>query len=151
MPKDRALGWLARREYSYLELLQRLKRDAGLESDEAELLAQWFVEHDLQSDHRVTESYIRMQLGKCRGPLKIRFELRQRGVRDELINEGLSDINWHELADQRLQAKFGGVADNTAEKAREKISKLSICCGRQPRKSESLVVTVRNGKAHSDL
>ena len=118
-PKDRALGWLARREYSYLELLQRLKRDAGLESDEAELLAQWFVEHDLQSDHRFTESYIRMQLGKCRGPLKIRFELRQRGIRDELINEGLSDINWHELADQRLQAKFGGVADNTAEKARQ--------------------------------
>lgn len=118
-PKDRALGWLARREYGFVELTRRLVRDADLSQDEAEALVQVLADNNLQSDERFVESFVRNRLSKCQGPLKIRAELRQKGIDEFRVAAALADINWHELAEQRRERKFGPLPSDQKEKARQ--------------------------------
>ena len=118
-PKDRALGWLARREYGFEELTRRLVRDADLTRDEAEQLAQLLADNNLQSDLRFVESFVRNRLAKCQGPLKIRAELRQKWIAEALVNEHLQGIDWHTLAETRRERKFGPRPTDQNEKARQ--------------------------------
>ncbi|MCU7931772.1 MAG: recombination regulator RecX [Candidatus Thiodiazotropha sp. (ex Codakia rugifera)] len=63
----------------------------------------------LQSDDRFTEQYIASRVNKGSGPVRIRAELRERGVDETLIQnqlEGCSDI-WPELLQQVHDAKYG--------------------------------------------
>lgn len=106
-PKDRALGWLAQREYGFEELIRRLIKDAEQTRDEAEALVQLLADNQLQSDERFIEAFVRARLNKYQGPLKIRADLRQRGIDDGQINDALSEPNWYELAEERRVRKFG--------------------------------------------
>ncbi len=118
--KDRALGWLARREYGFEELVQRLIRDVDQTPDEARQLVQLLADNNLQSDERFVESFVRSRLAKLNGPLKIKAELRQRGINDGRIQQELSGQNWHELAEQRRSRKFGeALPTERNEKARQ--------------------------------
>ncbi|MGB0965391.1 MAG: regulatory protein RecX [Litorivicinus sp.] len=118
--KDRALGWLARREYGFEELVSRLVRDADLDRTEAQALVQRLADNNLQSDERFVESFVRSQLNKCRGPIRIRADLRQRGISEGLWRDALEGINWHELAEQRRSRKFGEVLPTEpSERARQ--------------------------------
>lgn len=118
--KDRALGWLARREYGFEELVSRLVRDADLDRSEAQALVQRLADNNLQSDERFVESFVRSQLNKCRGPIRIRADLRQRGISEGQWRDALEGINWHELAEQRRSRKFGEVLPTEpSERARQ--------------------------------
>lgn len=118
--KDRALGWLARREYGFEELVSRLVRDAELDRTEAQALVQRLADNNLQSDERFVESFVRSQLNKCRGPIRIRADLRQRGISEGQWRDALEGINWHELAEQRRSRKFGEVLPTEpSERARQ--------------------------------
>lgn len=118
--KDRALGWLARREYGFEELVSRLVRDADLDRSEAQALVQRLADNNLQSDERFVESFVRSQLNKCRGPIRIRADLRQRGINEGQWRDALDGINWHELAEQRRSRKFGEVLPTEpSERARQ--------------------------------
>ena len=118
--KDRALGWLARREYGFEELVSRLVRDADLDRTEAQALVQRLADNNLQSDERFVESFVRSQLNKCRGPIRIRADLRQRGISEGQWRDALEGINWHELAEQRRSRKFGEVLPTEpSERARQ--------------------------------
>jgi regulatory protein len=83
---------LARREFGVGELKSRLLRKwAGadqLEARVAELIADLQADGAL-SDHRFAESFTRSRCGRCHGPVKIRMELRQRAVPDDIIEEAL--------------------------------------------------------------
>lgn len=118
-PKDRALGWLAQREYGFEELVRRLVKDGEQSRDEAEALVQLLADNNLQSDDRFVEAFVRSRVNKCQGPLKIRADLRQRGIDDSTIREALADFNWHELAEQRRERKFGAIPTDHNEKARQ--------------------------------
>ena len=68
------------------------------------------LEHDgLLSDLRFSEQYLEARRGKGYGPLRIRRELRERGVVDGLANHTAapSDPAWRERADAARRRKFG--------------------------------------------
>ena len=63
----------------------------------------------LQSDQRYTESFIESRVNKGQGPVRIRRELKERGIDSELIDPYLEVYagEWRELLRQVHDAKFG--------------------------------------------
>lgn len=62
------------------------------------------------NESRFVEAYIRSRAARGFGPVRIRQELLQRGIIDELIEEilyQLPDIDWQVLAEQVRIKKFG--------------------------------------------
>ncbi len=100
---------LSRREHAVAELRRKLinKGFDKLFVDEA--LAQ-LVDDGLLSDVRYAESYVRFRMNKGFGPVRIREELRQRGVARELVSEYVNsqDRCWSETARNAWQKRFGG-------------------------------------------
>jgi regulatory protein len=80
--KDSALNLLARREHSRMELTQKLKLRNFSENEISQTIEQ-LTQQDLQSDKRFAECYMRSRAEKGFGPVRIKFELREKGV-DEL-------------------------------------------------------------------
>ena len=78
-PRDIAIGLLARREYSRAELAQRLRKKAFDEAAIDECLTA-LVEQGLQCDARFAASFVRSRLLRSQGVIRIKGELRQRGV-----------------------------------------------------------------------
>ena len=103
-----ALNLLSRREHSEYELRQKLKlRDLLPEAIDEAIVR--LIADSLLSDQRFTESYVRHRMNAGVGPLKIRFELRKKGVGDELSDDylDLDDERWDELMIQQRIRKFG--------------------------------------------
>lgn len=97
--KNRVIGLLARREYSRLELTQRLRQQAvslSILNDVLDALEQ----DGYLSDQRCAESFIRQRLSQYWGPKRIRYELQQKGIPASLINRLLeeADPDWDALA-----------------------------------------------------
>ena len=115
-----AMDLLARREHSLRELRDKLKRrfpDDDLLIQELERLRD---EH-LQSDERFAQSFARQRVLRGQGPLRIRQEMRQRGLSDSEIALAMEslEVDWFELAAEVLEKKFGGIpADDMKDKAR---------------------------------
>ena len=115
-----AMDLLARREHSHRELRDKLKRrfpDPDLVMQELERLR----EEHLQSDTRFAESFARQRVLRGQGPLRIRQEMRQRGLGDSEISEAIAslDVNWFDLAAEVLEKKFGGLpVEDIKERAR---------------------------------
>lgn len=82
--RDIAVRYLSRREYGIEELKRKLVQ-RGAETDLAEQVVADFAEQNLVSDERFTEMYVQMRIRRLFGPLKIRGELRQRGIADHVI------------------------------------------------------------------
>lgn len=103
-----ALALLSKREYGFSELVQRLSRNYA---DEQVLLAvvRQLRDEDLQSDARFTESYIASRLQRGFGPVRIRQELNQKGISDELIAVHLRehDAQWYEQLRKVREKKYG--------------------------------------------
>ena len=117
--RSAAMDLLTGREFSRAELAKKL--DKRFDSDPAisgEL--DRLQQEGLQSDERFVESFVRSQLNKCRGPIRIRADLRQRGISEGQWRDALEGINWHELAEQRRSRKFGEVLPTEpSERARQ--------------------------------
>ena len=103
---------LGRREYSAFELHQRIRRKWP-EADEIEELVDALVNENLVSDQRYTESFIRFRTQRFQGPLKIRNDLRTKGVSDALIDREMSawSEQWHDLAARWLDRQHAGRLD----------------------------------------
>jgi regulatory protein len=100
---------LARREHSRRELLHKLQLRFS-DIDLIEETLNKLVDAGWLNEFRFVEAYIRSRAARGFGPMRIRQELLQRGIVDELIEEklyNLSDINWQELAEQVRVKKFG--------------------------------------------
>jgi len=74
---------LARREYSQHELRLRL-RQRGFDEQESQQALTAALAAGWQSDERFAEAFVRSRLERGQGPLKIRAELRGRGIDDHL-------------------------------------------------------------------
>ncbi len=105
-----AMDLLARREHTLQELLTKLRRrfddPARLEVELRKLAAE-----SLQSDARFAESYVRQRADRGYGPLRIRRELRERGVSDEIsaLAFGAAAPDWQTLASRVMLKKFGAL------------------------------------------
>ncbi|MDT4288131.1 regulatory protein RecX [Methylomonas sp. MO1] len=75
------LRLLSRREHSRRELLDKLAL-RGFNRDEAEPVIDGMAELNWQNDERYTECYVRQRIRSGYGPVRIRYELQQRGIND---------------------------------------------------------------------
>ena len=115
-----AMDLLARREHSRRELKQKLKRRFGDETLIDEQL-DTLAGENLQSDTRYAESFVRQRINRGHGPLRIRQEMRQKGISDAEIDLALAQEqpDWHTLAEETYYRKFGALApEDIREKAK---------------------------------
>ncbi len=105
---DRALGMLARREYSQRELRARLEH-AGCDEGESTAALERLRDQRYQDDHRFGEMIVRARVGQGHGPVRIRAALRSHGLADAAIRVLLdaADADWTALARVQLRKKYG--------------------------------------------
>jgi len=138
--RTRALGYLARREYSRAELHAKLSRysisnnDIDTESDPESKSFDLEVDlsddlnsllDDLEargwlSDERAAKQWLHAK-GNRFGAQRIVYELRQKGIPEELIESTLPSLRENELATARevWQKKFGVLPADHREKAKQ--------------------------------
>jgi len=108
LARDAALRLLARREHSTDELRRKLKQRGYGDMVITEVVMSL---HDANSvsDARFVESFVRVRTQRGQGPLRIRAELRERGVADNLIDEWLAaaDEMWRGHAEKARAKRFG--------------------------------------------
>ena len=103
-----ALRLLARREHSVLELRHKLTGRHFTDSIVDTVVMQ-LVEQGLLSDQRFAEVYVRGRFERGYGPLRIRAELRERGVSGDLMGQMLAELSnsWVESAGRQRSKRFG--------------------------------------------
>jgi regulatory protein len=120
-PRNQAMNWLARREYSRAELSAKLiTRDHSPE--DVEVAVAGLVADGLVSDERFAESFVAVRVRKGQGPVRIRMGLKQRGVDPDTIRLYLDDagLDWHTLVREVRSRKYGEVQPRELkEKARQ--------------------------------
>lgn len=89
--RAKALALLARREHSREELSRKLL-DRGYESTAVEAVLSSLEGQKLLSDARFVQEFVAARVRRGSGPLKIREELRGRGVAGELVDEALAGL-----------------------------------------------------------
>lgn len=115
-----AFNMLARREHSKKELSDKLERrfeNAGLVQEVLKALQ----EEGLQSDERFAESFVHSRVQRNQGPVKISYELRGKGVSDELVSSAMDAYqdDWMALAKELVEKKYGcSHPENLKEKQR---------------------------------
>lgn len=121
--REVALGLLARREHSKRELIIKLRARGCPEKIITQVIDQLAAE-GMQSDIRFAESFVRSRVDRGRGPLRIRAELIERGLEDELIAEALLQYEdwWRDLALEAYSKRYG---ENTVSEDIEERSKRS--------------------------
>lgn len=114
---------LARREYSQAELRSRLNERFPEQADAVEAALSRLIDTGLQNDERYAEAFVRSQINRSRGPVRIKHEARQKGVAG-LVMTLLDDwhIDWSELALTAARRKLGA-ADPGDQKMRARIAR----------------------------
>lgn len=119
--RKKAMDYLARREYGQRELVGKLLKagfDAGIAGQAVERLSG----EGLQNDRRYIEAFAQSRVNRGKGPVRLRADLRQRGVDSGLVDEVLNklSIDWRELAREVRRKKFGPAMPRSfSDKARQ--------------------------------
>ena len=117
--RARALLHLARREHARAELQQKLQPHAET-AEEIETLLDNLAARGWLSDARFAEQWAH-QRGSRYGALRLKQELRMKGVADETIVHALEEIAESEEARAHSvwQKKFGAPANSPNERAKQ--------------------------------
>ena len=89
--RAKALGFLARREHAAGELRTKLL-ERGYESTAVEAVLSSLQTQKLLSDERFVQEFVAARVRRGSGPMKIREELRAKGVTGERVEEALSGL-----------------------------------------------------------
>jgi regulatory protein len=119
--RTRALGLLARREHSALELKRKLLQ-RGYPPDLIQPVLQDLSSEGLLSEIRFAEAWVSSCIARGQGPVKLRAKLRQQGLTDLQIQQALAtvDTDWGRLASDVRCKRFGNVLPRSvAERARQ--------------------------------
>jgi len=105
--REICLQLLTRREYTRLELRVKLTAK-GFEHSPIEAIIDELVTSGWQSDQRFAESYSRYRIKKGFGPIKIKYELQQRGIDKFDLEPVVMELaeSWDKLIDQVYQKKY---------------------------------------------
>jgi regulatory protein len=114
-----ALGLLTRREHSRKELHQKLVR-RGFDAAEISPLLDQLQAQRLQSDERFIESYIHARQTRGFGPVRIRLELKGRGITDAVIDAHLDERSgqWRDALYTLYRKRY---RDEPADKYKERV------------------------------
>ncbi len=119
--REKAMDYLARREYGHRELCAKLET-AGFLTDVAAAAVEQLRRDNLQDDGRFVASFVQSRIGQGKGPVVVRADLRQRGIALDLVEDGLTESgqNWTMLAREVRHKKFGtALPPDFKEKARQ--------------------------------
>jgi len=107
--RNRALSWLARREYGRQELIRKLVQRGCAEEDATRIVAALTAE-GLVSDERFIEALLHVRRVRGYGPLYIRRELEEKGIARGTIERWLDagSRDWVEDVKRVHKKKFGG-------------------------------------------
>ena len=119
--RNKAIQYLSMREHSYLELSRKLQQK-GYESSEIDRALAKLIDDNLQSDARFGEAFVRSRVAKGLGPVRIRMELREKGLSDYQIEQSFelnSEIDWDELIEITWNKKYAVPAEDATQKAKQ--------------------------------
>ncbi len=106
--KNMAMRFLARREYSRLELQQKL---SATHSSQAcvDLALDQIKASGYQSDERYAELIVRSRINQLCGAFKIEMELKAKGVAASIISLTIESfsVDWFALAKQARGKRYG--------------------------------------------
>ena len=105
--RDKTIQLLARREHSQVELARKLAQK-GFSQEEISGEFEYLQKHDLQSDARFAESYVRARKIVGFGPRRIAVELRSKGVSETLIERFVDENSpeWWEIMIAVCERRF---------------------------------------------
>lgn len=105
--REAAVRMLGRREYSGAEMRRKLVA-RGMSEPVVDRVVTQLERDALLSDTRFAEMLVRSRISRGQGPIKIRAELRDRGVAEEVIEDTLTQTAefWMERAVQARCKRF---------------------------------------------
>ncbi|MCV6623795.1 MAG: recombination regulator RecX [Cellvibrionaceae bacterium] len=117
--KNSALAAISRREFCRAELYSKLARQYD-SSSLIDGVLDWLEELSYLDDQRYAAMFVRAAIAKRRGPMRIRLEMKHKGLSAMSIDNALleSDIDWHALALESLQGRFAGPAVDIKDKSK---------------------------------
>ena len=103
-----AMDLLSRREHSTYQLTQKLK-SRNFNIDAIETVLDQLQRENLLSDSRFIESTVNSRVNAGFGPVKIKYELRQKGISVERVDDYFSGmtVEWEQLMAAQRSKKFG--------------------------------------------
>jgi len=119
--RKKAMDYLARREYGHEELIRKLAT-AGFGFDMSTAVVGVLRDDGLQNDQRFCESFVQSRISQGKGPVRIRLDLKERGIQAGIVADALHDAaqDWFNLARDIRIRKFGAdVPAEFKEKARQ--------------------------------
>ena len=116
--RERALGYLTRREYSRAELYRKLQ--PYVVDEDLDALLEDFKARGWLSDARYADQMVHARRGKY-GSLKVAHELRSRGLSEELVDKAVAEVRQEdrETARNLWRKKFGAPAQSREEWAKQ--------------------------------
>jgi regulatory protein len=110
--KVSAIRLLAIREHSCRELALKLRK-RGFSDEIIAAVSAELARSDLLDDERFAGAYVRVRLQRLFGPIRIRAELRGKGVDDEVIGSALAslDEDWDQAASRWVARRGDDVSD----------------------------------------
>ncbi|MGJ3501394.1 Regulatory protein RecX [Piscirickettsia salmonis] len=117
-----AIRFLARREYSYYELYERLKPRIDCQLlPLLDVILSALQEQNLLCDQRFCESYVRVKVAAGQGPLKIKQALFHKGVAESIIITVLADYDeqWYDNAFRVWYKRFGRSGEYLNDQTRQ--------------------------------
>ena len=123
-----AMGLLARREHSELELNRKLQQK-GFDEESTGQIIETLRSNNLLSNERFAETYINMRKQRGFGPLRIAQELKERGVSPDLFDSVLAAMEheWRAIMRQQYAKKYG---DRPAHEYGEQAKRMRFLQGR---------------------
>ena len=103
------LDWLSRREHSAFEVERKLKERFPDDLSLVPLVLARLQASGLQDDFRFAEMLVRYRASRGQGPIKIRAELKSKGVAQVVVSDVLSrsSFDWSEVASSVIAKKYG--------------------------------------------
>jgi regulatory protein len=105
---SKGIRLLSMREHSVQEMITKLSVKCD-SLDTLHVVIERLLESKYLSDERFTESYVRSRTNRGFGPTKIKSELSQKGIKNNMIDDYLdvSSSIWHENAQNQYRKKYG--------------------------------------------
>jgi regulatory protein len=116
-----ALALLAGRDFTRHELVERLSR-RGYQPALVQSAVAGLVAENLLREERFVELFVTQHSSRGRGPMRIRQDLRQRGIEPEAIDSALAagGVDWTESARVARRRRFGtAVPADRRERAKQ--------------------------------
>ena len=99
---------LAGRDFSIHEMTERLLRK-GYDAEVVAAAVASLVQEGFLREERYAEHFVSQHAGRGRGPVRIRMQLREKGVEGEVIDQALetTETDWVAAAREARRRKFG--------------------------------------------